>query len=116
MKVTSVTVALPVRDLQQAEHWYRRVFELSEPAVSPAPGLLELPLGSIDLQLLEDPAPQPGAENGLRVGVDDAAAEHERLSALGIELSPLEHVPGAVDFFDFRDTDGNTLGVYSLAL
>lgn len=116
MKVTSVTVGLPVRDLQQAESWYRRAFELAEPAISPAPGLLELPLGSIDLQLVEDPAPRAGAMNGLRVGVDDAAAEHQRLTALGIELSPLENVPGAVDFFDFSDPDGNTLGVYSLAL
>jgi hypothetical protein len=27
---------------------------------------------------------------------------------------PLEHVPGAVDYFDFADLDGNQLSVYSL--
>lgn len=116
MTITSVTVGIPVRDLQEAENWYRKVFELTEAATSPAPGLVEVPLGSIDLQLIEDPDAQPGDQNVLRVGVDDAAAEHERLSALGLDLPPLEHVPGAVDFFDFADPDGNVLGVYSLAL
>jgi predicted enzyme related to lactoylglutathione lyase len=114
MKLTSMTVGLPVRDLQQAEDWYRRVFEVTGPAVSPAPGLVELPLGSIDLQLIEDPGAQPGAQNVLRVGVDDASAEHERLTGLGITVDPLEHVPGAVDYFDFVDPDGNALGVYAL--
>jgi catechol 2,3-dioxygenase-like lactoylglutathione lyase family enzyme len=104
MKLTSMTVGLPVRDLQQAEDWYRRVFEVTGPAVSPAPGLVELPLGSIDLQLIEDPGAQPGAQN----------AEHERLTGLGITVDPLEHVPGAVDYFDFVDPDGNALGVYAL--
>jgi catechol 2,3-dioxygenase-like lactoylglutathione lyase family enzyme len=114
MKVTSVTVGLPVRDLQRAENWYRKVFELTGDAVEPAPGLVELTLGSIDLQLIEDPAGQPGEQNGLRVGVADAAAEHDRLTALGLDLDPVGHVPGAVDYFDFTDPDGNTLGVYSL--
>jgi catechol 2,3-dioxygenase-like lactoylglutathione lyase family enzyme len=114
MNLTSVTVGLPVRNVQQAEDWYRKVFELTGPAVEPEPGLRELTLGPIDLQLIEDPAGQPGAQNGLRVGVDDAAAEHERLTGLGLELDPVEHVPGAVDYFDFTDPDGNTLGVYSL--
>jgi catechol 2,3-dioxygenase-like lactoylglutathione lyase family enzyme len=114
MKVTSVTVGVPVRDLGAAESWYRRVFEVTGPAVEPAPGLRELTLGSIDLQLIEDPDAKPGAQNGLRVGVDSAAAEHERLTALGLTLDPVEHVPGAVDYFDFTDPDGNTLGVYSL--
>jgi len=115
MKVTSVTVGLPVRNLRRAEDWYRKVFELTGDAVEPAPGLVELTLGPIDLQLIEDADAQPGTQNGLRVGVDDAAAEHARLTTLGLELDPVEHVPGAVDYFDFTDPDGNTLGVYSLA-
>ena len=116
MKLTSVTVGVPVQNLEQAESWYRRVFELSGPAVSPAPGIVEVPMGSIDLQLSEEPTERSGARNTLRVGVEDASAEHERLTALGIELGALEHVPGAVDYFDFEDPDGNILGVYSLAL
>ncbi|MGO4783742.1 VOC family protein [Cryobacterium sp. W22_MBD10_FK3] len=116
MKLTSVTVGMPVQDLEQAERWYRRVFELSEPAISPAPGVVEVPMGAIDLQLSGEPVARSGARNTLRVGVENAAAEYERLSALGIELGPLEHVPGAVDYFDFDDPDGNALGVYSLVL
>jgi predicted enzyme related to lactoylglutathione lyase len=115
MKVTSMTVGLPVRNLERSETWYRRVFDLTGESVSPAPGLVEVPLGTIDLQLIEDPAAQPGAENVLRVGVDDAAAEHGRLTELGIAVGPLEHVPGVVDYFDFADPDGNNLGAYSAA-
>lgn len=114
MKVTSVTVGLPVRNLQRAEDWYRKVFELTGEAVEPAPGLVELTLGSIDLQLVEDADAHPGTQNGLRVGVENAADEHARLTQLGLTLDPVEHVPGAVDYFDFTDPDGNTLGVYSL--
>lgn len=48
-------------------------------------------------------------------GVEDAAAEHSRLSTLGVEVGELIHVPGVVDVLDFADPDGNVLSVYSLA-
>lgn len=51
----------------------------------------------------------------MRFGVEDAAAEHSRLSTLGVEVGELIHVPGVVDVFDFADPDGNVLSVYSLA-
>ncbi|MEC5185150.1 putative enzyme related to lactoylglutathione lyase [Cryobacterium sp. MP_3.1] len=114
MKVTSVTVGLPVRDLPAAERWYRRVFEVSTPSVEPAPGVIEFVVGPIDLQLSEEPPKRSGAQVTLRLGVPDASAEYERLTGLGVDLGTLEHVPGAVDYFDFTDPDGNALSMYSL--
>lgn len=55
-----------------------------------------------------------GAEITLRFGVDDAPAQHARLASLGLPVSQLLHVPGAVDVFDFADPDGNRLSLYSL--
>ena len=48
-----------------------------------------------------------------RFGVADAGAERTRLARLGVAVGPLEHVPGAVDYFDFTDPDGNRLSLYS---
>ena len=115
MTVTSATIGLPVSDLQTAEKWYRRVFELTVPSVEPAPGVLEIVLGPIELQLSEEPTARSGAQLILRLGVDDAPAEYRRLTDLGLSLGPLEHVEGAVDYFDFTDPDGNSLSLYSLA-
>lgn len=114
MKVTTATVGLPVRELTTAETWYRRVFELTGPAVEPAPGVVELELGPIELQLSEEPSERSGAQVTLRLGVPNASAEYERLTGLGLTLGPLEHVPGVVDYFDFTDPDGNALSLYSL--
>lgn len=114
MDVRSVTVGLPVSDLPRAVAWYRRVFGLPEPDLAPAADVVEFELGPIWLQLGRAPTARSGAEVVTRFGVADAAAERERLIALGVDAGPLEHVPGAVDYFDFRDPDGNNLSLYSV--
>src|ERR1700742_31114 len=122
MDVTSVTVGLPVSDLPRAVQWYQRVFDLGEPDLNPADGVLEFQVGPVWLQLSAAPATGSGAgpatrpEGGpvTRFGVGDAAAERARLSRLGIAAGSLEHVEGAVDYFGFPDPDGNQLSVYSL--
>ncbi len=113
MDVQSVTVGLPVGDLDGAVEWYRNVFGLSGPDLAPADGVVEFRIGSVWLQLGEEPIERSGAEVVTRFGVRDAAAERDRLIGLGVETGPLEHVPGAVDYFDFLDPDGNKLGCYS---
>jgi predicted enzyme related to lactoylglutathione lyase len=82
--------------------------------VSPAPGLAEFVVGPIELQLSEEPVERSGAEVTVRFGVEDAAAEHARLSAAGVAVGELLHFPGVVDVFDFSDPDGNLLSAYSL--
>ncbi len=111
--VSSVTVGLPVSDLRRAVQWYRQVFALTEPDLEPAEGVVELRLGPIWLQLGEEPTTRSGAEIVTRFGVADAASERDRLADLGVRVGPLEHVEGAVDYFDFVDPYGNMLSVYS---
>jgi lactoylglutathione lyase len=114
MEIESVTLGLPVADLDAAARWYGRVLDLAGPDLEPADGVVEFQVGPIWLQLGAEPTERTGAEVVLRFGVADAAAEHARLVGLGVQTGPLEHVPGAVDYFDFRDPDGNVLSVYSL--
>jgi predicted enzyme related to lactoylglutathione lyase len=113
VEVSSVTVGLPVGDLGRAVRWYQEVFGLGEPDLAPADGVLEFQVGPVWLQL-SAASPAPSATGTVtRFGVPDAGAERIRLARLGVAVGPLEHVPGAVDYFDFTDPDGNRLSLYS---
>jgi len=113
MDITSVTVGLPVTDIEASCLWFGAVFERADPDLEPAPGVAEYEIGGIWIQLLEDPDAE---ENPVvvRFGVDDVRAQHARIGSLGIDVGPVECVDGAVDWFDVRDPDGNVLSLYSL--
>jgi predicted enzyme related to lactoylglutathione lyase len=113
VEVSSVTVGLPVGDLGQAVRWYQEVFGLGEPDLAPADGVLEFQVGPVWLQLSAAPVAPSAAGTVTRFGVADAGAERTRLARLGVAVGPLEHVEGAVDYFDFTDPDGNRLSLYS---
>ncbi|GAA1492893.1 VOC family protein [Curtobacterium herbarum] len=114
MDITSVTVGLPVTDLEASCLWYGAVFERVEPDLEPTEGVAEYEVGGIWIQLVEDPDADDNPV-AVRFGVDDVAAQHARIAALGIDVGPIECVDGAVDWFDARDPDGNVLSLYSLA-
>lgn len=114
MDITSVTVGLPVTDIEASCLWYGAVFERLDPDLEPAAGIAEYEIGGIWIQLVEDPDAE---ENPVvvRFGVDDVVAQRTRIAALGIDVGPVERVDGAVDWFDVHDPDGNVLSLYSLA-
>lgn len=113
MDITSVTVGLPVTDIEASCLWYGAVFERTEPDLEPEDGVAEYEVGGIWIQLYVD---EQAEENpvSVRFGVDDVAAQHARIGALGIDVGPVECVDGAVDWFDVRDPDGNVLSLFSL--
>lgn len=113
MDITSVTVGLPVSDIEASCLWYGAVFERTEPDLEPEDGVAEYEVGGIWIQLYVD---EQAEENpvSVRFGVDDVAAQHARIGALGIDIGPVECVDGAVDWFDVRDPDGNVLSLFSL--
>jgi predicted enzyme related to lactoylglutathione lyase len=113
MDITSVTVGLPVSDIDASCLWYGAVFERTEPDLEPEDGVAEYEVGGIWIQLYVD---EHAEENpvSVRFGVDDVAAQHARIGALGIDVGPVECVDGAVDWFDVRDPDGNVLSLFSL--
>ena len=51
---------------------------------------------------------KPGGQQGLLIGIDDIDAEHARLSALGLELTPIAQEPWG-RFTMLKDPDGNGL-------
>jgi lactoylglutathione lyase len=107
MRTTSVTTGLPVRDLGAAQAWYADLLE-HEHELEPAEGLAEFEVhpGSW-LQLVEGDD-QPA----FRIGVPDIEVTRDRLLGRGIDVSPIETVQGVVRYCDFRDPDGNQLGLY----
>lgn len=111
MPATSVTIGIPVRDLDAATQWYARV--LGKPHdLEPAPGVREFEIAGTWVQLGEG---RPGGSSwNLRIGVPDLPAERRRLEQLGVGLGETQTVPGVISFFEFADPDGNSLSCYQV--
>lgn len=107
MKALSFVLGLSVTDLARSIDWYRRVFELGGPDLQPVEGMVEFEYGPIWLQLVSADATPAGAKTVANFEVADVAAERERISLLAVDVGALEHVPGAIDYFEFLDPDGN---------
>ena len=110
MRPQAVTVGIPVRDLASATAWYRSALELGDPDLEPVEGLVEFDLGPFWLQLAHSPERAGRGGISVNLSVDDATAEHERLAALGLDVSPVERFEGVVEVFELTDPDGNTIG------
>jgi catechol 2,3-dioxygenase-like lactoylglutathione lyase family enzyme len=109
LRVTGVTVTIPVRDLAAASKWYTRLLGHG-PEFEPAPDVVEFELfGDVWLQLLEAPANAGTAI--LRIGVSDVEAQREHVASIGVEVGDVEHVEGVIKLCDFRDPDGNLLSL-----
>ncbi len=109
----SVVLGLSVTDLGRSIDWYRTVFELGPPDLEPVDGLVEFRHGPIWLQLVQSDQRPAGAKAVANFEVADVAAERDRLARLGVDVGPLEHVPGAIDYVEFADPDGNPLILHS---
>jgi catechol 2,3-dioxygenase-like lactoylglutathione lyase family enzyme len=113
MKITDVTVGLTVSDLTSARAWYERALELEVPDLEPVDGVAEYKLlPGAWLQLGEGEVTV--SSTALRVEVDDVDAEFARLTELGLVVEDIIRIPSVIDFFEFRDPDGNLLSLYSL--
>jgi catechol 2,3-dioxygenase-like lactoylglutathione lyase family enzyme len=110
MDVQTVSIGVPVRDLDEAVGWYQRALELGEPDLVPIEGLAEFDLGGFWLQLTVSPDTAGGEGIALTFSVKDAAREHGRLTDLGLTVTELERVEGTVEFFELVDPDGNRIG------
>lgn len=113
MKISGVTVGLPVSDLDRSSGWYERVLERGGPDLRPVDTVVEYDLGGAWLQLGLD-EPRPG-NTVVRFGVPDVRAERDRLIDLGIAVDELIDVPGVVAYFEFDDPDGHRLSCYTEA-
>jgi predicted enzyme related to lactoylglutathione lyase len=111
--VETLTVGIPVSNLESATEWYRRLLP-EKPESDPGPGVHEFELRpGLWLQLLETET-QPRSESIVRIGVADVEHEHARAEGLGVDTSGILTVPGVVRHFEFRDPWGNRMGFYEI--
>jgi catechol 2,3-dioxygenase-like lactoylglutathione lyase family enzyme len=110
MRATGVTVGIPVRDLDRATAWYRSTFQLGDPDLEPADGLVEFDLGPFWLQLAHRPGDAGRDGITVNLSIADAGTEQQRLAKLGHDVSDLERYGGVVEFFELQEPDGNKIG------
>lgn len=113
MKINSVTVGLPVTDLNRAIEWYRKLLgELEE--VSPMEGIIEIRvLSSFWLQLFEVEADESSLKS-VNLETENIELSHELVLSLGADTGKIETVPETIHYFEFSDPFGNLLSFYQL--
>jgi lactoylglutathione lyase len=109
------TVGVPVRDQGRALEFYLGVLGFEKRIDVPygqAGRWIEVaPPGaaiSIALVLEHDGVPA-GVETGIRLVTGDADADHDALTARGVDADEVLRWPGVPPMFAFRDQDGNGL-------
>lgn len=110
----SMTVGIPVPNLERAVAWYRRLLG-GAAEINPAPGVWEFRVtSSAWLQLLEG---REDAANAavVRIETDDVETTHAFVAGLGAEVNEIHTVPGAVRYFESSDPFGNRLSFYEMA-
>ncbi len=110
MKAETLTVGIPVRDLDRAISWYQSAFELGEPDQIPMEGLAEFDLGAFWLQLAL--APELAGRDGISVNISvkDASAQQQNFVQRGLTVTELQRFEGVVEYFELTDPDGNKIG------
>jgi len=110
--ITSITIVVPVGDLDAAVAWYRRVFAVRE-EIEPVAGITELEIfPGCWLQLQKTDG--AGGAWMLRYGVPDVERERRRLLDLGVDVGDVQRIAGVIAFADFVDPFGNGLSVYQV--
>ena len=98
-------VRIAVRDLSRSRQWYERLFG-KRPDLEPLPGQIEFNIAGTWL-LIEEGEVSPSSWN-IRLEVGDLTREREHLQQLGIAMTEVKTVSGAIDWFSFADPDGNS--------
>ena len=108
-----MTAIYPTPDLARAKAWYATAFEV-QPYFD-EPFYVGFNVAGFELGLMptEPPLHQPGNQGVVAYwGVDDVAAAHARLLALGAtELGAVQDVGGGIKVSMVADPDGNALGI-----
>ncbi|HJV04616.1 MAG TPA: VOC family protein [Actinomycetota bacterium] len=112
IETTSVTVGIPVADLEEAIRWYTRLLDAGSD-IEPVEGVVEFEVrDGFWLQLFEGAG--GSGEAVIRLGVLDIDAARERLVGIGLEVGEIERIPNVIAFCDLMDPWGNGLSLYQV--
>ena len=112
-KMKSVTVGIPVTDMDKATKWYRSLLGKVE-EMNPAPGVWEFSLTSTTwLQLFEVENSQPNT-SVVRFETNNIKASHDLALKISDKVTEIKSVPEVIRYFDFQDPFGNALSFYEL--
>ena len=112
MRVTSITVGVPVSDVDRAGRWYERTLGIG-PHIEPVRGIHEYEVSpGCWLQLFEGES--SSSDHVFRIGVEDIEAERHRLLSLGVTVQETKRVEGVIACCDFVDPDSNRLSLYQV--
>jgi catechol 2,3-dioxygenase-like lactoylglutathione lyase family enzyme len=110
------TVAVPVTDQDQALDFYVGTLGFVTQLDAPLPQLggrwlvVAPPAGGTSIALIPASDAFPaGADTGIRLATDDAAAAHAALTGKGVSTDALMNWPGVPPMFTFYDQDNNKL-------
>jgi predicted enzyme related to lactoylglutathione lyase len=103
------TVIYPAPDLAKAKVWYGSVFQ-RQPYFD-EPYYVGFEIGGFELGLIPDA--QPGSSGAKALwGVEDIAAEVQRLRAAGVTVvGEVQEVGGGIKVVDLADPFGNLVGL-----
>lgn len=118
MKVTSITIGLPVKSTSSALSWYEKLFG-QVPQIHPATGVAEMEISPGAWLQVMDASGEETPARVLRIGVENLADELERLERAGVRLEPprtfvlADH--GVLKLAYIDDPDGNRLCFYEMS-
>jgi catechol 2,3-dioxygenase-like lactoylglutathione lyase family enzyme len=115
------TVAIPVTDQERALDFYVGKLGFEKRMDATFNGdmrWIEVAPAGCSTTIALAPLPQGGAagvDTGIRLGTEDAEADHDDLLAGGVDADPeILRFAGVPPMFSLRDPDGNTLYVVEL--
>jgi lactoylglutathione lyase len=119
LRITAIrTVGVPVRDQDRALDFYVGTLGLEKQMDATVPQLggrwivVAPPEQGATIALLPEREDVPaGIETGIRLGTEDAEADHASLGAAGVDLGELLRWEDVPPMFTVRDPDGNGLEI-----
>jgi lactoylglutathione lyase len=114
LRITAIrTVGVPVRDQDRALDFYVGTLGLEKQMDAPVPQIVVAPpeQGATIALLPEREDVPAGIETGIRLGTEDAEADHASLGAAGVDVGELLRWEGIPPMFTVRDPDGNGLEI-----
>jgi predicted enzyme related to lactoylglutathione lyase len=113
---TSMTIGVPVPDVEAGRDWYGRLFG-REPDLVSAPGVYEWrAFAGAWVQVVAGRPAAGDTGTVLRLGVNDLATTVERFIELGGKLGARTEIPDVIVIQELRDPFGNRLSFYEESL